>query len=72
MQTLAKWARIPPEHRAAYAAECVRLYVEGRLSLREVAAQTGRSYGTVHATLLAQGVTLRPRGNPGHRGHVDR
>lgn len=68
MEHLPKWARMSPVRRAEFTAECVRLYVESGLSLREVSAQTGRSYGIVHATLVAQGVTLRPRGNPGRRG----
>lgn len=31
-------------------------------SVRTIAARTGTSYGAVHKALLANGVTMRPRG----------
>lgn len=39
----------------------VERYTAG-VSIRELAEATGRSYGFVHAALLAAGVTMRPRG----------
>lgn len=41
-------------------AEIVDLYVNGT-TVREVAAQIGRSYGTVHRVLTEEGVTMRGR-----------
>ena len=34
----------------------------GGLSIRQVAAEVGASYGRVHAHLKARGVAMRPRG----------
>ena len=67
MTVIRKWARLDPEQRAEFTRECRRLYEEGS-SVREIASETGRSYGTVHGALVAAGVTFRPRGNPGGRG----
>ncbi|OBI15369.1 MULTISPECIES: helix-turn-helix domain-containing protein [unclassified Mycobacterium] len=39
---------------------------EGGASIRNLAATTGRSYGSVHSMLLESGTTLRGRGGPNH------
>jgi hypothetical protein len=62
-----KWSRMSDAERTEFADACHRLYVQDRLSIREVATQTRRSYGAVHAMLRAAGISLRPRGNPGRR-----
>lgn len=36
-------------------------------SIRDLAASTGRSYGSVHAMLRESGTTMRSRGGPNHR-----
>jgi Helix-turn-helix domain len=40
---------------------------EGGASIRNLAATTGRSYGSVHSILRASGTTMRGRGGPNHR-----
>jgi len=35
-------------------------------SIRNLAATTGRSYGSVHSMLVESGTTLRSRGGPNH------
>jgi hypothetical protein len=35
-------------------------------SIRNLAASTGRSYGSIHSMLRASGTTLRGRGGPNH------
>jgi hypothetical protein len=62
-----KWSRMTGAQRTEFADACYRLYVQEKLSIREVATQTRRSYGAVHAMLRGAGVALRPRGNPGRR-----
>jgi DNA-directed RNA polymerase specialized sigma24 family protein len=57
-----KWSRMTPEYRAAFTAECVRLYVEDRLPVRAIARATGRSYGAVHTALATAEVAMRPQG----------
>jgi len=37
---------------------------EGGASIRNLAATTGRSYGSIHSMLLESGTTLRGRGGP--------
>ncbi|MCV7098923.1 helix-turn-helix domain-containing protein [Mycobacterium palustre] len=37
---------------------------EGGASIRNLAATTGRSYGSIHSMLLESGTTLRSRGGP--------
>lgn len=63
---IAKWARLHGETRTVFQDECVQMYETHRMSLRQIAQETGRSYGSIHALLLDAGVRLRPRGNP-HR-----
>ncbi|OBK16323.1 helix-turn-helix domain-containing protein [Mycobacterium asiaticum] len=36
-------------------------------SIRNLAATTGRSYGSVHSMLRESGTTMRSRGGPNHR-----
>lgn len=67
MTELRKWARLSVEQKVTFIDTCQQLYRDGS-SIREVAEHTGRAYGSVHAALVAAGVTLRPRGNPGRRG----
>ncbi|GAB7141944.1 helix-turn-helix domain-containing protein [Mycobacterium riyadhense] len=40
---------------------------EGGASIRNLAATTGRSYGSVHSMLRESGTTMRSRGGPNHR-----
>jgi hypothetical protein len=40
---------------------------EGGASIRNLAATTGRSYGSVHSLLRESGTTMRSRGGPNHR-----
>jgi transposase-like protein len=40
---------------------------EGGASIRNLAATTGRSYGSVHSMLRASGTAMRGRGGPNHR-----
>jgi transposase len=44
-----------------------KMYVEGRMSIREISVEVGRGYATVHRILTMAGVTLRPRGGD-HKG----
>lgn len=47
----------------------LRYAYEGGASIRNLAASTGRSYGSVHSLLLESGTTMRGRGGPNHRCH---
>jgi hypothetical protein len=47
--------------------DMTRRYVQDRQSLRQIAAELGCSYGTVHLMLTAAGVQLRPRGGSPRR-----
>jgi hypothetical protein len=58
---LKKGARITGGDRTKLAADLKRKYSSGS-SIRELAAETGRSYGFVHRILAESGVTLRGRG----------
>jgi predicted transcriptional regulator len=58
---LKKGARITGGDRTKLAADLKRRYTAGN-SIRELAAETGRSYGFVHRILAESGVTLRGRG----------
>ena len=46
----------------------LRWSYERGASIRELADETGRSYGSVRRLLTEAGTTLRPRGNDGNRG----
>lgn len=61
---IAKWARLSGEARTTFQHECVQMYVESEMSVRDIVRNTGRSYGSIHALLVSAGVQLRPRGNP--------
>jgi hypothetical protein len=58
---LKKGARITGGDRNKLAADLKRKYSSGA-SIRELAGDTGRSYGFVHRMLSEAGVTLRGRG----------
>jgi hypothetical protein len=62
-EQLKKGARITGGERSKLAADLKRQYSSGR-SIRELAAETGRSYGFVHRILSESGTTLRGRGGP--------
>jgi transposase-like protein len=40
---------------------------EGGASIRNLAATTGKSYGSIHSLLRESGTTMRSRGGPNHR-----
>ncbi len=61
MAELKKGARITGGDRTKLAADLKRKYATGT-SIRELAADTGRSYGFVHRMLSESGVALRGRG----------
>ncbi len=56
-----KGDRITGERRTLLGAQLRAQYEDGR-SIRELAAETGRSYGFVHRVLKESGATLRGRG----------
>lgn len=45
----------------------LRSAYEGGASIRNLAATTGRSYGSIHSLLRESGTTMRSRGGPNHR-----
>jgi len=47
----------------------LRSAYEGGASIRTLVADTGRSYGSVHALLRESGTPMRSRGGPNHRSH---
>ena len=61
MAELKKGARITGGDRNKLAADLKRRYTAGA-SIRDLASETGRSYGFVHRMLSEAGVTLRGRG----------
>ena len=61
MADLTKGRRITGGDRAKLAGDLKSRYESGA-SIRELAAETGRSYGFVHRILAESGVTLRGRG----------
>jgi predicted transcriptional regulator len=61
MDKVTKGARISGAERERLAKTLRKRYEKGA-SLRELAGQTGRSYGFVHRVLTDAGVTLRGRG----------
>jgi len=60
-EQLKKGARITGGDRSKLAADLKKKYSSCR-SIRELAAETGRSYGFVHRILAESGVPLRGRG----------
>jgi hypothetical protein len=47
----------------------LRSAYERGASIRNLAADTGRSYGSIHSMLRESGTTMRSRGGPNHRSH---
>ena len=45
----------------------LRSAYERGASIRNLAASTGRSYGSVHSLLRESGTTMRSRGGPNHQ-----
>ena len=60
-EKLAKGARISGSDRDKLATDLRKKY-EGGASIRDLATETGRSYGFVHRVLSETGVQLRGRG----------
>ncbi|PSL03631.1 transcriptional regulator [Haloactinopolyspora alba] len=60
-EKLAKGARISGGQRDKLASDLKKKYESGR-SIRELATETGRSYGFVHRVLSESGANLRGRG----------
>jgi len=60
-ESLKKGARITGADRSKLASDLKRQYTGGK-SIRDLANDTGRSYGFVHRMLSEAGVTLRGRG----------
>jgi len=61
-----KGARLTGEDRARMSERVLAQYSEGH-SIREIAQETGRSYGFVHRVLSESDVSLRGRGGPTRR-----
>lgn len=61
MAEIAKGQRITGADREKLGAQLRKQYLAGA-SIRELAGQTGRSYGFVHRILVDSGVELRGRG----------
>ena len=66
MVELKKGARITGNDRNKLMGDLKRRYTGGA-SIRELAADTGRSYGFVHRILAESGVALRGRGGATRR-----
>lgn len=60
-EKIAKGARISGGQRDKLTTELKKKYETGK-SIRELAGETGRSYGFVHRLLSESGATLRGRG----------
>ncbi len=68
MAETAKGSRVTGGARDKLGADLRKKYEAGR-SIRELAAETGRSYGFVHRVLTESGASLRGRGGaPKSRG----
>ncbi len=61
-----KGARLVGAARERIAATVTRRYDRGD-SIREIAAETGRSYGFIHRLLVESGTTMRSRGGGARR-----
>ena len=66
LSPLNKGRRITGDERGALSDDLRRHYENGR-SIRDLAADTGRSYGFVHRVLKESGATLRGRGGSNRR-----
>lgn len=60
--TIDKHSRVVGDARATLTATVKQAYEEQNKSIREIAEDTGRSYGAVHRMLKESGVTIRGRG----------
>lgn len=60
-EAVKKGERLTGARREQLAKELAESYQSGR-SIRQLAADTGRSYGAVHRLLVDHGVVLRGRG----------
>lgn len=60
-ETLKKGARVTGPRRDKLASDLAKKYAAG-VSIRDLAAETGRSYGFVHRMLSESGAQLRSRG----------
>lgn len=60
-ETVKKGERLTGSRREQLAGELAAAYQSGQ-SIRQLAAETGRSYGAVHRLLVDHGVPLRSRG----------
>lgn len=66
MQTVKKGARLTGAERDQMTQSVTELYQEGK-SIRDIAQETGRSYGFVHRVLSESEVVLRGRGGATRR-----
>ena len=58
-----KGTRLRPDKRAEFEEKVVDAYVNRNASIRALAEESGRSYGSIHRILAgAEGVTMRARG----------
>jgi hypothetical protein len=62
-EAVKKGERLTGARRDQLAKELATAYASGQ-SIRQLAAETGRSYGAVHRLLVDNGVSLRGRGGP--------
>ena len=62
-EAVKKGERLTGARRDQLAKELAAAYASGQ-SIRQLAAETGRSYGAVHRLLVDNGVSLRGRGGP--------
>jgi hypothetical protein len=63
--TVKSSVRKPKKTREQVLHELRNAYERGA-SIRDLAATTGRSYGSIHSMLLESGATLRARGGANH------
>lgn len=63
MTALKKGRRITGTERESLTADVKKRYDKGA-SIRELAAETGRSYGFIHRLLVESDTSLRGRGGP--------
>ena len=66
MTVVKKGARLTGDERDRMAKTVTSLYGEGK-SIRDISAETGRSYGFVHRVLSESELTLRGRGGATRR-----
>jgi predicted transcriptional regulator len=62
MQSLPKHSRVTGQQRAELGKALKSEYEKGT-SLRQLAAESGRSYGFIHRMLAEEGITFRSRAN---------